>query len=166
LGHISTEDQGRGFSLPTQREACLAHAASLGYTVPEAYVFSENYTGTSLRRPQLTLLRDLVQQRSVQAVIVYDSDRLSRKLAHQLLLQDEFDTAGVDLHIVPMPDRSATPEGQLLAQMRGVIAEFERAKLLERTRRGREGCARAGHVPYGGRTYGYVYVKVRRESTV
>ena len=57
-----------------------------------------------------------------------------------------------------MPDGAKTPEAQLLSNVRGIIAEFERAKILERTARGR-GCAQAGHVPYGRRTPGYTYVK-------
>jgi site-specific DNA recombinase len=111
---VSTTDQAdRGYSLPTQIEACLALAEREGYVVPPGvplwrealgclreweerrkgeqhgaltatnHVFVEDYTGTSLNRPQLTKFRDLVHQRLVQAVFVYDLDRLSRKLAHQ-----------------------------------------------------------------------------------
>src|SRR2546427_13272338 len=101
----------------------------------------------SLNRPQFAQLRDLVRERLVQAVFVYDLDRLSRKLAHQLLLSDEFEQAGVALRIVTMPDGAKTPETQLLSNVRGIIAEYERAKILERCTRGRFGRAKAGHVP-------------------
>ena len=127
--------------------------------MPDTHVFVDDYTGTSLNRPQFTQLRDLVRQRLVQAVFVHDLDRLSRKLAHQLLLSEEFEQAGVALRIVTMPDGAKTPEAQLLSNVRGIIAEYERAKILERTARGRRGRAQAGHVPYGRRTFGYVYVK-------
>src|SRR5262249_22301533 len=116
-------------------------------------------TGTSLNRPQFSKLRDLVRQQLVQAVFVYDLDRLSRKLAHQLLLSDEFEQSGVALRIVTMPEGAKTPEAQLLSNVRGIIAEYERAKILERTARGRRGRAQAGHATYGGRTLGYIYVK-------
>jgi site-specific DNA recombinase len=43
--------------------------------------------------------------------------------------------------------------------VRGIIAEYERAKILERTARGRTGRGRAGHVPPGPATMGYIYVK-------
>ena len=66
--------------------------------MPETHVFVDDYTGTSMNRPQFKQLRDLVQQLLVQAVIVHDLDRLSRKLAHQLLLSEEFEQAGVALH--------------------------------------------------------------------
>ncbi len=157
---VSTTDQAdKGYSLPTQLEACQAMARLEGYAVPESHVFVDDYTGTSLNRPQFTQLRDLVRQRLVQAVFVHDLDRLSRKLAHQLLLSDEFEQAGVALRIVTMPDGAKTPEAQLLANVRGIIAEYERAKILERTARGRVGRAKAGHVPGGRSTLGYVYVK-------
>src|SRR2546427_12800074 len=102
---VSTTDQAdKGYSLPTQIEACQAMAQQEGYTVPETHIFIDDYTGTSLNRPQFKQLRDLVRQRLVQAVIVYDLDRLSRKLAHQFLLSEEFEQANVTLRIVTMPD--------------------------------------------------------------
>jgi site-specific DNA recombinase len=157
---VSTTDQAdKGYSLPTQLEACQAMARQEGYAVPDTHVFVDDYTGTSLNRPQFLQLRDLVRQRLVHAVFVYDLDRLSRKLAHQLLLSEEFEQAGVALRIVAMPDGAKTPEAQLLANVRGIIAEYERAKILERTARGRRGRAQAGHVPGSRRTLGYIYVK-------
>src|SRR5437870_2896729 len=69
---VSTQDQAdKGFSLPTQIEACLALAQRAGYAVPETHIFVDDYTGTSLNRPQFTKLRDLVHQRLVKAVIAY-----------------------------------------------------------------------------------------------
>src|SRR5262249_38715835 len=126
---VSTSEQAdRGFSLPTQIEACQAMARQEGYTVPDTHVFVDDYTGTSLNRPQFTQLRDLVRQRLVQAVFVYDLDRLSRKLAHQLLLSEEFEQASVALRIVTMPDGAKTPEAQLLSNVRGIIAEYDAPK--------------------------------------
>jgi site-specific DNA recombinase len=157
---VSTADQAdKGYSLPTQIDACQSLARQEGYSVPDTHIFVDDYTGTSLNRPQFTKLRDLVHQRLVQAVFVYDLDRLSRKLAHQLLLSEEFEQSAVALRIVTTPGGTTTPEAQLLSNVRGIIAEYERAKILERTARGRRGRAQAGHVTYGGRTLGYVYVK-------
>jgi len=150
---VSTTDQAdKGYSLPTQIEACRSLAQHEGYTVQESHIFVDDYTGTSLKRPQFSKLRDLIHQQLVQAVFVYDLDRLSRKLAHQLLLSEEFEQSGVALRIVTMPDDAKTPETQLLSNVRGIIAEYERAKILERTARGRRGRAQDGHVPYGRRT--------------
>ena len=154
---VSTTDQAdKGYSLPTQLDACQAMAQQEGYTVPDSHVFVDDYTGISLNRPQFRHLRDLVHQRLVQAVFVYDLDRLSRKLAHQLLLSEEFEQASVALRIVTMPDGAQTPETQLLANVRGIIAEYERSKILERTTRGQRGRAQAGHIPGGRPSFGYI----------
>lgn len=156
---VSTKEQNdRGFSLPTQLEACQALAAREGLTVPPEYLFSDDYTGLSLNRPNLPKLRDLVDSRTIQAVIIHDLDRLSRKLAHQLLLMDECAQRNVVLRMVLSPDTDDSPEGQLLTHVKGVIAEYERARIRERTSRGRRGRAQAGHVPQGRQTLGYRYI--------
>ena len=88
--------------------------------MPESHLFVDDYTGTSLNRPQFTKLRDLVRERLAQAVIVHDLDRLSRKLAHQLLLSDEFEQAGVTSSRDHAAD-DKTPETQLLSNVRVLL---------------------------------------------
>jgi site-specific DNA recombinase len=156
---VSTEDQGKGFSIPTQLEACRKLADRAGYTLPEAHVLiDEGISGTTMDRPGLRHLRDLVNARTIAAVIVYDPDRLSRNLGHQLLLAEEFERASVKLLIVSHPMEQG-PEGWLFFQMRGALAEYERAKILERLKRGLVGRAKAGHVSGGSVAFGYHYVK-------
>jgi site-specific DNA recombinase len=90
---VSTEDQGKGFSIPTQIEACQNLAAREGYTVPEAYVLiDEGISGTTMDRPNLRKLRDLVNTRTIIAAIVYDPDRLSRNLAISCCWQKSWNT--------------------------------------------------------------------------
>jgi site-specific DNA recombinase len=152
---VSTEDQGKGFSISTQIEGCQKLAEREGYTVPEAHVLiDEGISGTTMDRPDLRKLRDLVNVRTISAVIVYDPDRLSRNLGHQLLLAEEFEQAAVKLLIVSHPMEQG-PEGWLFFQMRGTLAEYERAKLLERTHRGRVGRVKAGHPGGGSVPLGY-----------
>jgi site-specific DNA recombinase len=155
---VSTEDQGKGFSIPTQLEGCQKLADHEGYTVPESHrLVDEGISGTTMDRPGLRRLRDLVNSQAITAAVVYDPDRLSRNLGHQLLLAEEMDRAGVKLLIVSHPMEQG-PEGWLFFQMRGALAEYERAKILERTRRGTVGRIQAGH-PWGGRVpLGYRYV--------
>jgi site-specific DNA recombinase len=155
---VSTEDQGMGFSIPTQIEACQKLAVREGCTVPEAYVLiDEGISGTTMDRPNLRKLRDLVNARTIIAAIVYDPDRLSRNLGHQLLLAEEFERAGVKLLIVSHPMEQG-PEGWLFFQMRGALTEYERAKRLERTRRGTVGRIKAGNAWASGVPFGYRYV--------
>ncbi len=146
---VSTEDQGRGYSIPSQREACYKLADREGYTVLEGHILiDEGLSGTTMDRPGLRTLRELVTAQAIAAVIVIDPDRLSRNLGHQLLLAEEFEQAGVKLLIVSHPMEQG-PEGWLFFQMRGALSEYERAKILERTRRGSLGRAKAGN-PWGG----------------
>jgi site-specific DNA recombinase len=145
---LSTEDQADGYSLPTQVEASLKLAAREGFTVPESYIFQEDHTGKVLNRPILNRVRELAQQRAIQALIVYDPDRLARRFALQMILDEEFRQAGVDLLFVTHQVEDS-PEGMLFFHMRGALAEYEREKIMERTRRGGIGRAKAGS-PWGG----------------
>jgi site-specific DNA recombinase len=73
---VSTEDQGKGFSIPTQIEACQKLAEREGYTVPETHLLiDEGLSGTTMDRPGLRRLRALVTTKAIAAVIVYDPDR-------------------------------------------------------------------------------------------
>ncbi len=157
---VSTEDQGKGFSIPTQIAACQKLAEHEGYSVPDTHLLvDEGISGTTMDRPGLRRLRELVNTKAITAAIVYDPDRLSRNLGHQLLLAEEFEQAGVKLLIVSHPMEHG-PEGWLFFQMRGALAEYERAKMLERTRRGLLGRAKAGYVSGGAVPFGYRYVQV------
>jgi site-specific DNA recombinase len=117
--------------------------------VPASHILvDEGISGTTMDRPGLRRLRELATSQAVAAVIIIDPDRLSRNLGHQLVLAEEFERAGVQLLIVSHPLEQG-PEGWLFFQMRGALAEYERAKILERTQRGRIGRATAGN-PGGG----------------
>jgi site-specific DNA recombinase len=157
---VSTKEQNdQGYSIPTQLEACLALAEREGYLVPPEYIFKDDYTGRSLNRPELPKLRALVRSQSILAVISYEIDRLSRNLAHQILLREECMFAQVKLRLVKMPELTDTAESQLMANLWGSFAEYERVKILERTERGRRGRAQAGYPPASVVPLGYRYVK-------
>jgi site-specific DNA recombinase len=160
---VSTQDQGRGFSLPTQIEACQTLAQQAGYIIPESHVLRDDMSGTTLDRPGLRQLRELVTRRAIAAVIVHDPDRLSRTLGHQLLLSEELEQAGVCLLIVSHPLEKG-PEGWLFFQMRGAIAEYERAKILERLKRGKLGRAQAGYPEGGTVPLGYRYIAGHKQG--
>jgi site-specific DNA recombinase len=130
---VSTDEQGRGYSLPTQLEACREYAERRGFTI--AGEFTDEFTGTSLDRPGLDQLRDLIATDNIQAIIIYDLDRLSRRAIHQMLLEEEFAKAGLETHYV-LGQYDNTPEGRLQKQIKGAIAEYERAKIEERLKRG------------------------------
>src|SRR4030095_16148176 len=86
---VSTEDQGKGYSIPTQIEACQRLAQQEGYLTPDSHIFvDEGITGTTLDRPALRRVRDLVTSQAIAALIILDPDRLSRKMGKLLVLTD------------------------------------------------------------------------------
>ena len=155
---VSTDEQAKGYSLQTQLEACQNYAKEHGYIVTET--FADDYTGAVMDRPALNKLRDLIALETIEAVIVYDVDRLARKSAYQVLIEEEFKRAGVLIEFV-MGQYEDSDEGRLQKQIKGVIAEYEKAKILERSKRGKRGKAKSGFVLTGARPpYGY---KVKSE---
>ena len=147
----SSEDQGAGFGLPAQVHELRTHAQARGYRITQE--FSDEVSGTVLSRPGLDALREAVRRGGIDVVLCMDPDRLSRKLAHQLLLVEELE-AKARLEFTTM-QHAPTPEGTLMMSVRGAIAEFERLKIRERTLRGKREKARRGLVvdsaPYGYR---------------
>jgi site-specific DNA recombinase len=157
---VSSARQTKEQTIASQTAALLAHAAEQGLDVPPAWVFQdEGCSGATLVRPALERLRDLVAQVPVEVVLVLSPDRLARRYAYQALLVEEFTRAGTEVRFVngPVGDR---PEDQLLVQFQGMIAEYEKAQIIERTRRGKAHRARAGVVNVlSGAPFGYRYVR-------
>src|SRR5215467_2174525 len=152
-------------TIASQSAALKEFARTEGYDVAREWIFEdEGFSGASLARPGLARLRDLVAEGQLEAVLVYAPDRLSRKYAYQILLMAEFARNGVETVFVKAP-KTATPEDQLLLQFQGMIAEYERAQILERSRRGKRHRARQGQVSVlSGAPYGYRYVRKSEET--
>jgi site-specific DNA recombinase len=156
---VSLPGQADNFSLPSQRRAMLKLASEKGYMVPPELQFTdEGGLGGEIDRPGLTSLRAAVRSGAIQAVIVYDPDRLSRKLIDLLILVDEFERHNATLVFVN-GSVDATPEGKAMLSVKGIFSELEKAKLRERTMRGRREKAMQGFVPSGRVAYGYRYEK-------
>lgn len=157
---VSSNAQRDDKTIASQTATLVAFAKSTGYIVPAEWVIQDDgYSGASLVRPGLETVRDLAAEGQIQAVLVLSPDRLSRKYAYQVLLVEELARHGVEVVFVNAP-QSDRPEDQLLLQFQGMIAEYERAQILERSRRGKRHRARDGQVSVlGGAPYGYQYVR-------
>jgi site-specific DNA recombinase len=157
---VSSARQKKDETIGSQTQALREHAAQARLDVPAEWVFEdEGHSGATLVRPALEALRDLVAQGCVDVVLVYSPDRLARKFAYQALLLEEFARAGVRAEFVKGP-RGDTPEDQLLVQFQGIFAEYEKAQLAERYRRGKAHRARTGSVNVlSGAPFGYRYVR-------
>ena len=157
---VSSEQQREEHTIASQTAALIEFAASHDLQVPQEWVFEdEGYSGATLERPGLERVRDLAAEGQIQAVLAYAPDRLSRKYAYQILLMEELARHGVETLFVKAP-QSATAEDQLLVQFQGMIAEYERAQILERSRRGKRHRAQSGEVSVlSGAPYGYRYIR-------
>ncbi len=157
---VSSARQKEQQTIDSQTAALNAQAEQLGLEVPSDWEFCDDgHSGATLVRPGLEKLRDLVAQVPVETVIVYAPDRLARKYAYQALLIEEFAKHGTSVVFVKGPS-SDTPEDALLVQFQGMIAEYERAQILERTRRGKSHRARQGTVNVlSGAPFGYRYLR-------
>jgi site-specific DNA recombinase len=162
---VSSDKQKEENTIASQTAALLEFARAHGYSVPDAWIFEdEGYSGASLVRPGLERVRDLAAEGQLCAILVHAPDRLSRKYAYQILLIEEFARHGVETVFVKAP-QTATPEDQLLLQFQGMIAEYERAQIVERSRRGKRHRARQGQVSVlSGAPYGYRYVRKSDET--
>jgi site-specific DNA recombinase len=162
---VSTDDQARrGYSLADQVELCTARAIQLGYA-PESVVVlkDEGVSGDVVDRPGLNQLRELVAEKgAVGHVVIYDPDRFARNLSLQLIVTEEIVRGGAVLEFINFEWKN-TPEGKLFYSLRGAIAEYEKAKIKERTRRGREQKAKQGLLPAGKSLFGYRFNPVTDE---
>ena len=162
---VSSARQKKDQTIGSQTAALREHAGQLGVELPGEWVFEdEGHSGATLVRPALEALRDLVAQGCVDVVLCYSPDRLARKFAYQALLIEEFARAGVRVEFVKGP-RGDSPEDQLMVQFQGMFAEYEKAQLMERYRRGKTHRARCGSVNVlGGAPFGYRYINKTADS--
>jgi len=157
---VSSEQQAQQATVDSQISALRERAAADGHSVLPGDVYSDDgYSGATLVRPALERLRDRIAEGTIDILYVHNPDRLARRYAYQVLLLEEFATHGVS--VVFLQGSSANnAEDTLLVQVQGLIAEYERAKILERSRRGKVHMARQGTVnPLSGAPYGYRYVR-------
>jgi site-specific DNA recombinase len=156
---VSGESQAKEDTIASQLEAVERRIAAdaLGCD-PELRFLDDGISGSILVRPGLERLRDQAAAGTIDRLYVLDPDRLSRKYAYQVLLLEELDRCGVEVVFLRNPPGRG-PEENLLLQVQGMIAEYERAKIMERCRRGKQHAARRGSVNVlAGAPYGYRYI--------
>ena len=157
---VSSERQADELTIQSQVAALRQRIVTDGCQIePELCFLDEGFSGSTMRRPALERLRDLAYSGVIDRLYVHSPDRLARKYAYQVVLMEEFKKQ--DVEVIYLNDIAGlnSPEGNLLMQMQGMIAEYERAKIMERTRRGRRFAARQGKVSVlGSAPYGYRYV--------
>src|SRR3982750_1750218 len=156
---VSGEQQAKEDTIASQLEAVAQRIASDALECdPELRFVDDGYSGSILARPGLERLRDQAAAGAVDRLYMLDPDRLSRKYAYQVLILEELNRCGVEVVFLRNPVGRG-PEQDLLLQVQGMIAEYERAKIMERCRRGKQHAARRGSVNVlSGAPYGYRYI--------
>jgi site-specific DNA recombinase len=153
---VSTTYQVQTQTIDQQLERLQAHVQSQGWTLSNEHIFRDDgYSGARLNRPGLDHLRDAARNRALDRVLVTAPDRLARNYVHQMVLLEEFERYGCPVEFLDRP-MSQDPHDQLLLQIRGAVAEYERTLITERMRRGRQAKLQAGTLlPWTKAPYGY-----------
>ncbi len=151
-----TQRQAQGQSIEQQLQRLRTYMRSQGWEPVEEHVYLDpGYSGASLSRPGLDALRDRAALADFDVLLVTEPSRLARKYIHQALLVEELQSHGCRVEFVDRP-MSEDPHDQLLLQIRGAVAEYERTLITERMRRGRLAKVRAGQLlPWPRPPFGY-----------
>jgi len=154
---VSTERQEKEKTIESQIEELRKFCERNGFLIVKEYV-DDGWSCETLARPALDQLRDDASKRLFDIVCIHSPDRLARKFIYQGLVIEELKKNGIEVLFLNK-QISDTPEDQLLLGVEGLIAEYEKAKILERTRRGKLHKARSGKIVGGIPPFGYDYVK-------
>lgn len=170
----ASREHDDAFGIASQLLGNREYAKTHGLHLPAEYEFAEEFTGRTIERPQLSIVRQLVRQRKLQALIIHVTDRLARKLSVGEFLLDELLAYGVELHIVvwgrPVHD---TPEDRTRFTFEMRSSDYERQKIRDRTDRGRRqkltgsDGIRAAWLGQGAiNKYGFTKVGKKRNTTM
>ncbi len=161
-GRVSTSNQENEGTIETQLSAVKDFAQKHGYTIVQEYK-DEGWSGDNLVRPDLDQLRVDAKKKIWEAVLIYDPDRLARRYSYQELVMDELREAGIEIIFVTV-SAPKNSEDKILHGVRGLFAEYERAKISERFRLGKLRKVKEGHVLTTEAPYGFRYIRNNKET--
>jgi Site-specific recombinases, DNA invertase Pin homologs len=153
---VSTSNQVHDQTIEQQLQRLQQYAEQQGWLLPSENIFRDDgYSGANLKRPALDRLRDKVHYREFDCLLLTAPDRLARNYVHQMVLIEELEQHGCAVQFLDRPMNN-DPHDQLLLQIRGAVAEYERTLISERMRRGRLTKLQAGLLlPWTYSPYGY-----------
>ncbi len=153
---VSTSRQEEEQTIETQIGVLKEYAAKNGYVIVQDYR-DEGWSGDILARPALDRLRQDAKEKIWEAVLIYDPDRLARRYSYQELVMDELREAGIEVMFITI-SAPKNSEDKILHGVRGLFAEYERAKISERFRLGKLRKVKEGHLLVSEPVYGYRYI--------
>ncbi len=153
---VSTLRQAQAQTIEQQLERLMSYVSQQGWDLPGENIFRDDGRGgASLNRPGLDGLRDRIAAREIDCLVMTEPDRLARNYVHQMLLMEEWEKYGCQVEFLDRPI-SQDPHDQLVLQIRGAVAEYERTLIADRMRRGRQAKYRAGVLlPWTKPVYGF-----------
>jgi len=154
---VSTEAQEKQQTIESQVAELRRYAETQGLIIEREFI-DDGYSGSMLERPGSRRLRDCVSAGGVETVLSLCPDRLSRNYLHLGILIEDFQKHGVKLAFANQ-QVDDSPEGKLLLQVQGAVGEYERTRILDRTRRGKKHKAQQGQIVGGVSAYGYDYIR-------
>ena len=160
---VSTTSQAKDGTINSQLEALREYAQENNLTVVQECI-DNGVSGSTLERDGLDELRDLALAGEIEGVLILSPDRLSRKQAYQIILLEEFKKRSIQV-LFTSQQFDDSPEGNLMLQIQGAVSEFERAKIVDRMRRGMKHAVKKGQVLGGNTPYGYLFVH-KTEHTI
>lgn len=156
---VSTARQEEEQTIQIQIGVLKEYAEKNGYSIVKGYV-DDGWSGDMLARPALDEMRNDAKKKLWQAVLIYDPDRLARRYSYQELVMDELREAGIEIIFVTIP-APKNSEDKILHGVRGLFAEYERAKISERFRLGKLRKVKDGHILVNEAPYGYRYIRIQ-----
>ena len=161
---VSTERQENEGTIESQIAALREFANKEGYTVTNEYA-DNGYSGELLARPGLDKLRDDATKDKFEAVLIHSPDRLARKYGYHYLINEELKKRNIRIIFKSRPSNNDTPEEFISNGITELVAEYEKLKILERTRRGKLHKAENGNIIGSIAPYGYDYVPKTKAKT-
>ena len=156
---VSSTRQQQNENIASQLAALEQYAAEHNYQVVPQHIYKDDgYSGGTVDRPALDRLRDAVAQGELEAILMLSPDRLARHFAYQYIVTEEFERAGCQVVFTNHDGFGSTPQERMMREMTGVFAEYERAQIAERCRRGRLFRARQGQLWMKEAPYGYTFL--------
>ncbi len=160
---VSTTQQEKEATIESQIAALQEYASQQGYEIaPNHQFIDQAVSGARLDRPGLDRLRDLAGEQLFKVVLCLSPDRLARRYVYQRVVLDELATAGVEMIFLSQPEGADTPQAKLMLGLQGLFAEYERAVIVERMRRGRLHRLKTGQLMPHTPPYGYRYVPLEQ----
>jgi site-specific DNA recombinase len=163
---VSSQEQAtEGTSLEFQHEELTAYCQGKRWEVFREYT-DPGYSGKDGNRPELQRLLANAKLNRFKKVVAFKLDRFARNLRLLLELEEQLGKDGVSLYSVKESIDTSTAMGRVVFQILGLVAEWERETIVERTKSGRMQRYKQGCWAAGRPLYGYLYNKKTRKLDV